>query len=166
MKIQAAVARAPRAPLQLEQLGLESPRDDEVLIKWVTVGICHTDIAMRDQVFPVPQPIVLGHEGAGVVEAVGRSVGKLRPGDHVVASYASCGVCRNCHMGKASYCSDFFGYNFAGRRADGTTALSSGSEVIHSHFFGQSSFATFAVVNARNAVKVPKEAPHAGTRHC
>jgi aryl-alcohol dehydrogenase len=159
MKIRAAVARSPNAPLHLEEIDLESPRDNEVLIRLVAVGICHTDIAMRDQVFPVPQPIVLGHEGAGVVEAVGRSVSKLRVGDHVVVSYASCGNCRNCHIGKASYCRDFFGYNFAGRRSDGTTALSNGAETIHSHFFGQSSFATFAVANERNVVKVTKEVP-------
>ncbi len=159
MKIMAAVARSPRTPLQLEQLDLESPRDDEVLIRMTAVGICHTDMAMRDQLFPVPQPIVLGHEGAGVVEAVGKSVGKLSPGDHVVVSYASCGNCRNCHIGKPSYCADFFACNFAGRRTDGTSALRSGTETIHSHFFGQSSFATYAVADARNVVKVTKDVP-------
>jgi len=159
MNIRGAVARAPKAALILEDLTLDSPRDDEVLVRVTATGVCHTDIAMRDQVFPVPQPIVLGHEGAGIVEKVGGSVRKVRVGDPVVMTYHSCGHCPNCYSAKRSYCHDFFACNFGGSRADGSTALSSDDEPVHSHFFGQSSFATHAVCNERNVIKVPGNVP-------
>ena len=84
MEITAAVTRAPKSQLTIEKLELDPPRSNEILVKLTAVGICHTDIAMRDQAFPVPQPIVLGHEGSGVVAAVGSGVSKVKPGDHVV----------------------------------------------------------------------------------
>ncbi|CAL8981796.1 Aryl-alcohol dehydrogenase [Rhodoplanes serenus] len=159
MKITAAVARATAAPLSLESLEIEAPRDGEILVRVVATGICHTDIAMRDQTYPVPQPIVLGHEGAGVVEAIGRGVGKVAPGDHVVMSYNSCGSCDSCHEHRPNYCHDFFQHNFAGVRHDGSTALRRGGEVIHANFFGQSSFATHALCHERNVVKVRNDVP-------
>jgi aryl-alcohol dehydrogenase len=116
-------------------------------------------MAMRDQMFPVPQPIVLGHEGAGIVEKVGGGVSEVVPGDHVVMSYNSCGHCPSCRDDEASYCHDFFGHNFAGVRADGTSALSKGKERIHGNFFGQSSFASYALCHPRNVVKVRKDVP-------
>src|SRR5271167_380759 len=133
MKIRAAVARSPNAPLHMEQIDLESPRDNEVLIRLVAVGICHTDIAMRDQVFPVPQPIVLGHEGAGVVTALGAGVKNIAVGDHVVMSFTSngCGECLSCADGAPNYCEKQFQMDFAGGRLDGSTALRKGSEKIH-----------------------------------
>ena len=109
MKIRAAVARAPHAPLVIEDLELEGPRLDEVLVRVVATGICHTDPAMRDQAYPVPQPIVLGHEGSGVVMRVGDSVTKVATGDRVLMSYNSCGVCDCCLAGASSFCRDFFG---------------------------------------------------------
>jgi len=159
MKIAAAVTRASHAPMSLETLELEAPRPDEVLVRVVATGVCHTDIAMRDQTFPVPQPVVLGHEGAGIVEAVGTSVTSVAPGDHVVMSYDSCGVCPSCRAGAATYCHDFFGRNFAAVRPDGTTALSSGGGAVHSNFFGQSSFAEYALCRERNVVRVPSDVP-------
>jgi aryl-alcohol dehydrogenase len=159
MKIQAAVTRAPAAPMSLETLDLAEPRDDEILVKLVATGVCHTDMAMRDQAFPVPQPIVLGHEGAGVVVKVGRFVSEVAPGDHVVMSYNSCGHCASCRDDEASYCHDFFGLNFSGFRADGTSPISKGAEVIHGNFFGQSSFANYALCHPRNVVKVSMNAP-------
>ena len=159
MRIQAAVARAPSAPLAFESLELEPPRDREVLVRVIATGVCHTDIAMRDQVFPVPQPIVLGHEGAGIVERVGMAVDKVRPGDSVVMTYNSCGDCPSCYEARASYCYDFFGRNFAGVRADGSTALTSPRGVVHSNFFGQSSFASHALCHERNIVRVPNDVP-------
>jgi aryl-alcohol dehydrogenase len=158
-RIRAAVVRAPHAAMTFEDLQLETPRDNEILVRVVATGVCHTDIAMRDQIFPVPQPIVLGHEGAGIVESVGASVTKVRPGQPVVMTYNSCGRCPSCYRSRASYCHDFFGYNFAGGRADGSTALSRDSESVHSHFFGQSSFATHAVCQERNVVAVPADVP-------
>jgi aryl-alcohol dehydrogenase len=159
MKITAAVTRATRSPMMLETLDLDAPRDEEILVRVVATGVCHTDIAMRDQAFPVPQPVVLGHEGAGVVTQVGAAVTSVVPGDHVVMSYNSCGACPSCAAGAATYCYDFFGRNFAAVRADGTTPISNGSGKIHGNFFGQSSFADYALCNERNVVKVSKDVP-------
>jgi aryl-alcohol dehydrogenase len=158
MKVFAAVARAPHAALSLETLELEEPRDDEILVRVVATGICHTDIAMRDQVFPVPQPIVLGHEGAGVVERVGRGVTKVAAGDHVVMSYNSCGVCASCARHAPPYCYDFFARNFGGARPDGSSGLARDGALVHGNFFGQSSFADHALCHERNVVKVPRDA--------
>ena len=142
-----------------EDLNLESPRDHELIVRLVATGVCHTDIAMRDQAFPVPQPIVLGHEGSGIVEQVGRGVTKVQVGDAVVMTYNSCGHCPSCFAAQASYCHDFFGRNFAGRRADGSTTLTSAAGLVHGNFFGQSSFASHALCHERNVVCVPSDAP-------
>ena len=159
MKIRAAVTRAKAAPMSLESIDLEEPRDDEVLVRLVATGVCHTDIAMRDQAFPVPQPIVLGHEGAGVVEKVGRGVTKVQRDDNVVMTFNSCGHCASCLEHESTYCHDFFGRNFAGARPDGSSPLSAEGKLVHGNFFGQSSFATHALCRERNIVKVRKEAP-------
>lgn len=158
-QITAAVARAVKGELTLETLELGDPREREILVRNVATGICHTDISMRDQLYPVPQPIVLGHEGAGVVERVGPAVSKVAPGDHVVMSYNSCGGCPSCLEHQPSYCHDFFGYNFGGSRPDGSSPLSSPEGVVHGNFFGQSSFATHSICHERNVVKVPDDAP-------
>ncbi|GAN78844.1 NAD(P)-dependent alcohol dehydrogenase [Acidocella aminolytica] len=158
MHIQAAVTREKGGKFLLETLSLESPRADELLIRITAVGICHTDLAMRDQVFPVPQPIVLGHEGAGIVEQVGADVTGFAVGDKVVMSYRACGACPSCAAHAPSYCHAFFPLNFGGARADGSTALSCDSGAVHSHFFGQSSFASHVVAHHTNVVKVAAEA--------
>jgi len=157
--VTAAVVRQKGGPFTLEQLQLDGPRADEVLVRIIATGMCHTDMVVRDQVYPVPQPIVLGHEGAGVVEEVGSGVVKVRPGDHVVLTFMSCGRCRLCEQGRPANCENFNAHNFSGARADGTGSLRDERGPIHDHFFGQSSFGTFAVANERNIVKVPKEAP-------
>jgi aryl-alcohol dehydrogenase len=157
--VTAAVVRQKGGPFTLEQLQLDGPRADEVLVRIIATGMCHTDMVIRDQVYPVPQPIVLGHEGAGVVEEVGSGVVKVRPGDHVVLTFMSCGRCRLCEQGRPANCENFNAHNFSGARADGTGSLRDERGPIHDHFFGQSSFGTFAVANERNIVKVPKEAP-------
>ena len=159
MKIRAAVVRAKHAPMSIEAIDLAEPRDDEIVVRLVATGICHTDIAMRDQTFPVPQPIVLGHEGAGIVERVGHAVTKVTAGDHVVMTYNSCGKCPSCEHHAPTYCHEFFGYNFGGSRPDGSSPLSQAGMMIHGNFFGQSSFATHAICHERNIVKVSKEAP-------
>jgi len=159
MKIRAAVARAPHAPMVLEELEIEAPRDDEILVRVVATGVCHTDIVARDGHVPTPQPVVLGHEGAGVVERVGSAISKVVPGDHVVMTFNSCGRCPSCNEHAASYCHEFFPRNFLATRPDGSTALSQEGARIHSHFFGQSSFATFAICNERNIVKVRNNVP-------
>ena len=94
MNVTAAVVREQEQPFEVEELELEEPRADEVLVRVVATGMCHTDLIVRDQWYPVPLPVVLGHEGAGVVERVGEGVSKVQPGDHVVLSFASCGNIR------------------------------------------------------------------------
>lgn len=156
MKITAAVARAIHAPLTLETLDLEDPRADEILVRVVATGICHTDLVVRDGLLPTPQPVVLGHEGSGLVMKVGRSVRKVAPGDAVVMTFNSCGTCPSCADHEPSYCHEFFPRNFFAVRADGTSALSRDGEPIHGNFFGQSSFATHAICHEQNVVKVPQ----------
>lgn len=159
MQITAAVVREKGGPFRLEALEIEAPRADEILVRVVATGVCHTDLVMRDQMLPIPQPVVLGHEGAGIVERVGAQVSSVRPGDHVVMTFDSCGGCPSCRAHDPAYCHEFFPRNFLGTRPDGTSSLSKGGERIHAHIFGQSSFATYALCHARNAIKVPKDAP-------
>ena len=159
MKITAAVVEEKCGPFRLQELDLGPLREDEVLVRVAASGICHTDLVCRDQWIPVPLPAVLGHEGAGVVESVGDAVTTVARGDRVALSYDSCAVCPQCTHGRAYYCHRIFEHNFAAARTDGTTALSRGGEAVHSHFFGQSSFATKAVARERNVVKLDDSVP-------
>ena len=159
MEIQAAVTDAEGAPFAVQTVEVDEPRPDEVLVKVAAAGVCHTDLIVRDQWYPVPLPAVLGHEGAGVVERVGANVAKVAPGDRVGMSFDSCGACPACLTGRPTYCHDFFARNFGATRPDGTTALSRDGQAIHSHFFGQSSFATYAVATERNVVKLADDVP-------
>lgn len=159
MHITAAVSRAVAAPMSIETIELAEPRDDEVLVRLVASGICHTDLAMRDhKIYPIPHPAVLGHEGAGVVERIGRAVTSVEPGDPVVLSFGSCGACPACRARRPSYCDRFDDHNFHGTRADGTTPLSQNGRPI-SVFQAQSSFATRTVCAERHVVKVPAGVP-------
>jgi aryl-alcohol dehydrogenase len=159
MDIEAAVVRASGGAFEIEKLALENPRDEEVVVKIAGVGVCHTDLVCRDQYFPVPLPCVFGHEGSGVVETVGPGVTSVRPGDHVVLSFSSCQNCPNCIAGKPAYCHQLYQRNFLGTRPDGSSALSRQGEVVHGHFFAQSSFGTYALAAERNTVKVDRTAP-------
>jgi aryl-alcohol dehydrogenase len=160
MHISAAVTESKSAPFRVEDVELGELRDDEILVKVAAAGVCHTDLIVRDQWYPVPLPAVLGHEGAGVVEKVGSAVRECAPGDSVGMSFHSCGSCTSCWRGRPSYCLDFFAHNFgASRPADGSSALSRSGKPLHAHFFGQSSFATYAVANERNVVKIEGNIP-------
>jgi aryl-alcohol dehydrogenase len=154
VQIRAAVTEAKGAPFRVQELELDEPRPDEVLVEIAAAGICHTDLICRDQWLPVPLPAVLGHEGAGTVLRVGSAVTHVAPGDRVGLTFDSCGRCPTCLRGSSPYCHDFFAHNFASARADGTTALARDGEPVHSHFFGQSSFATHALATARNVVRL------------
>jgi aryl-alcohol dehydrogenase len=143
----------------LQEVEIGDLRPDEVLVKVAAAGICHTDLICRDQWYPVPFPTVFGHEGAGVVEQVGEAVTEVAPGDSVAMSFHSCGECRCCADGMPSYCHGFFEHNFASLRPDGSSALSRNGELVHGHFFGQSSFATHAVANTRNVVRLDGSMP-------
>jgi aryl-alcohol dehydrogenase len=159
MKIKAAVVREKSGLFQIEELDLEEPREDEVLVRIEGCGICHTDLSARDQLTPSPLPIVLGHEGSGVVEKVGSRVRKVKPGDHVILSAMFCGTCASCKKGKPDICASTFALNFFGTRADGSVTMRKNGEKVHGSFFGQSSFASHALANERNTVKVPEDIP-------
>src|SRR5690554_2598505 len=155
MKIQAAVTRAQGEEFALEEVSLSAPKANEVLIKVVATGVCHTDAVARDLGIS-PYPIVLGHEGSGVVEQIGENVTSLAPGDHVVMSFAHCGQCENCLTGHPTVCSRFNELNFGGRMEDDTYRLHQGDTELGT-FFGQSSFGTYVVAHERNVVKVDKD---------
>jgi aryl-alcohol dehydrogenase len=159
MKIKAAVVREKSGLFRIEELDLDDPREDEVLVRIEGCGICHTDLSARDQLTPSPLPIVLGHEGSGVVERVGSRVRKVKPGDHVVLSAMSCGTCSWCRKGKPDICTSTFSLNFFGTRADGSVTMHKDGEKVYASFFGQSSFASHALASERNTVPVPQDIP-------
>ena len=158
MKIQAAVSRDSTRPPELETLEIEEPRAGEILVRIVATGICHTDINVHER-DRSPKPIVLGHEGAGIVERVGSGVTRLAPGDPVILSSNFCGECPSCRQNAHSYCYELMPRNFGGRRPDGSTPLAQNATPINARFFGQSSFATYALADERSAVKAPADLP-------
>lgn len=158
--MKAAVVREHGGQFLVEDITLDDPRDNEVLVRIKGVGMCHTDLVVRDQYFPTPLPAVLGHEGAGIVEKVGKTVSKVQVGDHVVLSYASCGVCANCQKGLYGYCPDLYGRNFSGGRPDGSSpCCDAHGERVSAYFFAQSSFGEYALATERNVVKIDKDVP-------
>jgi aryl-alcohol dehydrogenase len=158
MKITAALSgRGGDAP-ELVELEQEEPRAGEMRIRMVATGICHTDLHEHPGRHS-PQPIVLGHEGAGVVEKLGEGVRGFDLGDHVILSGNSCGTCPSCLAGRPTYCDLAMPLCFGGKRLDGSTALCGADGAVHSHFFGQSSFASHAIVPVRTAVKMDKSLP-------
>ncbi|GAA0256679.1 NAD(P)-dependent alcohol dehydrogenase [Cryptosporangium japonicum] len=140
---------------ELRPAQLEEPRADEVLVRLSAVGICATDLHFATF---LPTNAVLGHEGAGVVEAVGAGVSGVAVGDQVALAFTSCGVCKQCRTASPSYCAQFDALNFAGARADGSSAITIDGQPVYGHFLGQSAFATHAVVSARSVVKLPEDA--------
>jgi len=157
VKIRAAVTREGTPHPAVETLELEAPRTGEILVRMVASGICHTDLKVHTR--PGPKPIVLGHEGAGVVERVGAGVTRLAEGDHVVLSVNFCGECPSCRRNEHSYCYEVLPRNFGGLRPDGTSPLSKDGTLVHARFFGQSSFSTYSLADERSAVKVPQDIP-------
>lgn len=159
MKIKAAVIREKAGPFIIEELEIDEPRADEILVRIVSTGLCHTDLVARMQYLPVPLPGVFGHEGAGIVEKVGAQVNKVKPGDHVATSFLYCGNCDACKQGTPGWCPEFLRLNFSGARADGSLTLKKNGKGIHGSFFGQSTFASHALVTERNVVKVSTDVP-------
>jgi aryl-alcohol dehydrogenase len=159
MKIKAAVVREKSGPFIIEDMELDTPRENEVVVRIAGVGLCHTDLIARDQDIPLPLPAVLGHEGAGIVEQVGSRVTKVKPGDHVVMTYLTCGTCPSCKQGEPYSCAEFGPGNFIGMRPDGSRTLKKGEETISASWFSQSSFATHSLALDRNVVKVPDDVP-------
>jgi aryl-alcohol dehydrogenase len=157
----AAVLRTPDGSFTVEDIELGPLGYGEVLVRVVGAGMCHTDLAARSPVAAQLLPVILGHEGSGVVEEVGAGVTRVRPGDHVLLSFDSCGWCASCLQGAPSYCAEFAMRNLTGRRADGSTAAvdpASGSEIAN-RWFAQSSFAQHSIATERNLVVVDPELP-------
>ena len=159
MKATAALALSPGQPFTFAEVELADLRDDEVRVRMVATGICHTDVAVKEQSVQLPLPMVLGHEGAGIVEEVGSAIRHLAPGDHVVLSGDSCGVCRRCHAGLPSYCDEFVERNLTGFRTDGSSPLRLDGEPLRGRFCGQSSFATLSICPGRSAIKISSDLP-------
>ncbi|HSZ68605.1 MAG TPA: NAD(P)-dependent alcohol dehydrogenase [Xanthobacteraceae bacterium] len=159
MQIKAAVVRERSGPFVIETLDLCAPRPDELIVRVVASGMCQTDLHGRDGYYASPYPGVYGHEGAGIVHAVGEAVVSFAPGDHVVMSFPWCGQCGNCVQHRHSYCAHAFDLKMNGTRADGSTLLSQNGAPVFSAFFQQSSFGTFALTQERYAVKVREDVP-------
>ncbi|MAB12976.1 NAD(P)-dependent alcohol dehydrogenase [Parvibaculum sp.] len=158
MKVTAAVARSAEDDFSIEEMTLDEPRADEVLVRVAAVGLCHTDLVFK-ATGTIPHPHVLGHEGAGVVEKTGSDVTKVKPGDRVAITFRSCGQCPRCASHDPAYCHSMPLLNYAGMRPDGTKALHKGGEDIGSNFFGQSSFATHCLAYETNLVKLTDDMP-------
>ena len=160
MKITAAIVRERGGAFAIDQLDLCDPRADELLVEIAASGMCATDLHGRDGYYPeMPYPAVFGHEGAGIVRAVGAGVTAFKAGDHVVMSYPWCGTCPNCRSARQTYCLQSGPLKHGGTRADGSTLHSQGGRPVYSAFFQQSSFGNYTIANERFAVKVPDSTP-------
>jgi aryl-alcohol dehydrogenase len=160
MQITAAVVEERHGPFVVQDVDIDEPRAGEVLVKVAATGFCHTDAITRDGDLPQPLPGVLGHEGAGWVAAVGDGVTGVSEGQAVVIGWPWCGSCRNCLDGEPRYCLQLGELVTSGARADGSTALRTTSgQSLSSHFFGQSSFATYALTTPSALVPIPAGLP-------
>lgn len=155
----AAVVRGAGEEFVVTDVALDDLRPDEVRVRMVASGVCHTDAVVRDGLIPSRFPVVLGHEGAGVVEEVGSLVTHVSVGDHVVLGPPSCGVCRFCRQGEPTYCEVIMPLCFGGSRADGSVGFSADGAEVGSHFFGQSSFASLSNCLASSIIPVGKDLP-------
>ncbi len=146
--------------ISVEPVELADPRPGEVRVKIAAAGVCHSDLHVTTGAWDVPAPVVLGHEGSGVVTAVGEGVDDLEPGDHVVLSWVpGCGECRYCKAGRPAQCSLVASVvAVKGTLYDGTTRLSNERGTVH-HYLGVSSYAEQVVVPRNGAIKVRKDAP-------
>ena len=160
MEISAAILREGQGLFEIATLTLDTPREDEICVKIAGVGICHTDLVFASgHMSDFELPAVLGHEGSGIVHSVGSKVTKVAVGDRVVITFGSCGHCDRCDDGDESYCREWRDYNFTGKRLDGSKAIRDGVNEVSSHYFCQSSFATYALTYENNVVKLPDDVP-------
>src|SRR3954453_11693983 len=163
MKMRAAVLQEFGQPLVVEEVDLAEPRSGEVLVRLVACGVCHTDLYTASGADPSGYaPCVLGHEGAGVVEAVGPGVTSLAPGDHVVTLFApECGECIHCRSPRTNRCVAIRDQQGLGYLPDGTTRLHRDGEPLR-HFMGTSAFAEAAVLPEIALAEDTPEAPLEG----
>src|SRR5262245_30954280 len=159
MNISAAVLRTQGSPLTIEQLELDAPGPGEVLVEVKTAGVCHSDLHPALGDWPVPTPMVLGHEGAGVVREVGDGVTRVAPGDTVVFCWAPpCGVCPPCRSGHPVLCDRLDKTAYRHRLPSGSARLHRGADRVAA-FLGTACFAGHAVVAETGAVRVPPDVP-------
>ena len=167
MKIRAAVLEeigrsgpyVDTKPLTVCEVDLAPPQVGEVLVRVAAAGLCHSDLSVINGDRPRPVPMVLGHEGAGVVEEVGEGVTDLVPGDHVIFVFVpSCGHCGPCQTGRPALCEPGAASNGKGELLGGGSRLSRDGERV-AHMIGVSSFATHAVMSRRSLVKIDREVP-------
>ncbi|WP_374413784.1 NAD(P)-dependent alcohol dehydrogenase [Novosphingobium colocasiae] len=154
----AAVLHEPAGPFTIERIEVAEPQAGEVRVAVKAVGICHSDLVIASGALGNPFPTVLGHEGAGVVDAVGEGVTSVKPGDKVLMSFNSCGHCVRCDHDDPAYCHSFFPLNMICARADGSTRMTKDGQPIADNCFGQSSFSAVCVANERNVLKVADDA--------
>src|SRR5258705_12730537 len=147
MKTRAAVAFAPKQPLEIVDLDLDGPKQDEVLVEIMATGICHTDAYTLDGLDSEGLfPSILGHEGAGIVREVGPGVTSVKPGDHVIPLYTpECRECKSCLSGKTNLCTKIRATQGKGVMPDGTSRFSYKGETIF-HYMGCSTFSNFTVL--------------------
>jgi len=156
---QAAIVDGPGALFEVHDVTLDGPRAGEVLVRIVAAGVCHTDLGMQAAGLPYKLPVILGHEGAGVVQSTGPGMDKVAPGDKVLLSFTSCGACESCRGGHPAYCDTWVTRNLrTGLREDGTPVARRRGQPVAARFFGQSSFAAHAIVDERSIVKVDPDA--------
>ncbi|MBI5928119.1 MAG: Zn-dependent alcohol dehydrogenase [Chloroflexi bacterium] len=159
MKIQAAVLYEPKTPFVIEELTLQEPRAGEVLVKVAACGVCHSDYHLVAGTTKHPMPVVCGHEGAGVVEAVGTGVTRVRPGEHVTLSWSpDCGECFYCQHGQPNLCDTFTGPIWAGTMLDGTPRLYRGKQPVY-HYCGLATFAEYVVVPQQSCIPIAPNIP-------
>lgn len=157
MQISAAVCREVGRPVTIERLELDEPRDDEVIVRIVAAGVCHTDLFAP---LRFPLPAVFGHEGAGIVVKTGSAVTRVRRGDRVSLTFGYCGHCQNCRTDHMAACEHGHHLQFGGAREDGSATLrDAAGACVHGAFFQQSSFASHALATERNVVRLPDEMP-------
>jgi len=159
MKVKAAVLFAPHQPFEILDLDLREPGPGEVLVKIAAAGVCHSDYHLVSGATKHPMPVVAGHEGAGMVEAIGTGVKDIAVGDSVILSWTpDCGRCFYCLRGKPNLCETYTAPIWAGVMLDGTTRLSLRGKPVY-HYCGLASFATHAVVPQESCVKASNEVP-------
>src|SRR4051812_17179333 len=159
MNFQAAVLNQINAPLTIETLTMAALAPTDVLVRVRASGLCHTDLEVIQGSLAYPMPIVLGHEGAGVVEKVGSQVSSVKPGDHVICSWnPHCGHCFYCHRGLTILCEPLTRHQPNGRLLDGTIRMRRDGRPVH-HYFVTSTHAEYTVVPESGAIPVPRELP-------
>lgn len=161
MRIRAAVLRHPSRPVEIEEVELDPPKADEVLVRVAAAGVCHSDVRHADgDLGPGKWPAVMGHEGAGVVESVGHRVTHVAPGDHVALCFVpACRACRYCLAGKPNLCEIVAEHGARGMLMDGTSRLRLPDGTTLQHGLRTACFAERTVVAAGGAVRIPTELP-------